>query len=779
MAQLARIQPVKKGAVAAPQTMADRIVEVLEKGMQTPWGGIRPDIRMHKSGLNMQGEQTYVLEDPVSGNHFEIGDAEARFFLCLATQTELKPAIHKLLSTTSLRPSVEDILMFLRMLQTNQLAVTPDGAGEEMARRMEEMKANNPMTARWSDLTVMQKWRKIFFLRLPLLRPDPFLCKVMPWVSFLWSRPFLFLYAVLSGVGLVLVGQQMELFLHTATHIYTPKGAMYFALALVGVKVLHEFGHAFATRHYGLYVRRMGIYFFCFMPMLYTDATEAWKLAERKPRLMIGAAGMLTELVLAGLALFFWAVLPDGVARSIAFFVAGASLVSTFIANLNPLMRFDGYYLIMDYMRINSLRTRSIMMFKYHLRRLLVDWKGGKPEEHPWEKGLVVFGFFTSIYLVIITFSVWAIVWSLFPNLWTLIGMSVGAAIFFLGPVVKEAGELIKGRRNWGRPWRLALTLSVIAACISLTFVPIPETERLPALVLRENIAQIHAPGKGRLTGDLPEVGTRVSKNDVLVHVEDLFLNQNIQEVKADIAQLQATLANTLAGGAQGGFRKWLLAEKQRLTVQLEKLREEREMLTVRSPMDGVVLDAEPALEAGSYVYHRAPLLTVGSGNQREIRAYLHEQLYHRVRHKDIKETKVVFQDLETATTSARFKELLPFPVLAFPNEVLFDFAGGPILSSMTHLGAGGGGNPRQKAENPTVSPDMTLHLGQGVTAKEAWFPLIFSVADLPAYVRHGSACSVEVKTGEKSVKDGVLEYIWATLAKMGVWDVRREGVES
>lgn len=774
MAQLARIQPIRKAA--APPNKADMLAEALEKGMKTPWKGIRPDLRLHKGGLDMEDRQTYVIEDPVAGHHYEIGEAEARFFLCLVTEDDIQGAVHKLLTTTSLRPGIEDILSFLRMLQMHRLALIPEETAREMALNAEKAKASMAaQTGRWSDLTLMQKWQRILFLRLPLLRPDRLLTQTYPWLSPFWSRPFLFAYAVLGVVGLVMVLQQVELYLHTVSYMYTPKGAAAFMLALAGVKVFHEFAHAFAAKRYGLYVRRMGIYFFCFMPMLYTDVTDAWKLSSRRAKLMIAGAGMLTELVIAGLALFFWAVLPNGIARSLAFFVSGASLISTFVANLNPLMRFDGYYLLMDWLRINSLRTRSVMMYKYHLRRMLVDWKGPKPEEHPWERGMVVFGVFTSMYIVVITVSVWAVIWSIFPNLWTLIGMAVGGAIFFFGPLVREIRELFMGRRYWGRPWRIALTVAICGVFIGMGFVPMPEKERLPALFLYSHVARMEAPTRGRLITPLPELGAPVRKGDLLARMEDPFLDREMESVKTDLEQTEAMLQNTLGGGAEGGFRKWLLAERQRIEARLEKLDESRSQMEVRASLDGQILDVNPALALGSHIHKRAYLFTVGSRDGAEVRAYLHEKAYHRFRPDELGDTSVVFRDLETASIPARFVEVLHFPTMEFPNQTLFDFAGGPILSSMTMLGASqDAGNPRGKSDNPTVSADMTLNLSKGVYAKEAWFPVTFSVPMPSSPVRHGTPCSIRVEIGEASVKDKVLGYLWRTLAIMGVFDVSR-----
>ncbi|MFW5637382.1 MAG: site-2 protease family protein, partial [Thermodesulfobacteriota bacterium] len=378
------------------QSRADQIAEALEQGLSIPWMGLRTDLRLHKGGETMTGKPTWVVEDPVTGHHFEIGEAEARFFLCLVTEDTLRGAVGKLLRTTAFRPSVEDILGFLRMLQQEMLAVMP----EEEARHFSDLRRK--AEERMKKLSWLKIKRKVMFVQVPLFRPDAFLTRIHPWLAPFWSKPFQFIYAVLGVVGLVLVVPQIELYLHTVSHLFTPAGALMFFIALSFVKTVHELGHALATKRHGLYVRRMGIYFMVFVPILYTDATEAWKLPDRRSRVMIGAAGVLVELAVAAVSLFLWTILPDGLLRSLMFYLSGVSLVSSFLVNLNPLMRFDGYYILMDYLRISSLRTRSIRFFQYFRRRLLVDWRGPKPEEHPWDHAMAVFGLFSAMYMIVI-----------------------------------------------------------------------------------------------------------------------------------------------------------------------------------------------------------------------------------------------------------------------------------------------------------------------------------------------------------------------------------------
>ena len=128
-----------------------------------------------------------------------------------------------------------------------------------------------------------------------------------------------------------------------------------YLVTLIFVKCLHELGHAFVAKHFGCRVSAIGIAFLVFFPFLYTDTTDAWRLRNHKERLLINFAGILTELHLALIATFAWAVLPDGGLKSVAFFIATTSWISSLVINVSPFMRFDGYYVFADWLKAENL----------------------------------------------------------------------------------------------------------------------------------------------------------------------------------------------------------------------------------------------------------------------------------------------------------------------------------------------------------------------------------------------------------------------------------------
>ncbi len=715
------------------RSKSEKIADALEQGLQIPWLGLRPDIVLRKGTPEQGGKETYILDDPVRGVHFELGEAEARFFLCLASENDLKSAVDKLLETTSLRPGVNDVLLFVRMLQAEKLAILPVELAQKSAEAREQKKPG----------LLKKILVGYLFFKVPLIRPDNLLNTVYPWLSPFWSKPFLFLYAVMGLVGIIFVFQQIELYLHTVNHLFTPAGALAFFLSLTVLKIMHELGHALASRHFGVYVRRIGIAFMVFMPILYTDTTEAWKLSSRRGRLFIGAAGILVELWVAGVSLFFWSVLSDGILRSLMFYMSGASVVSTVFSNLNPLMRFDGYYLLMDYLQINNLRARSTAMFRYYRHRLFVDWQGPMPEEHPRNRSMAVFGFFTMLYRIAIFFSITLTIYHKVFKVLGVVLVLMQVLFMVVLPLTMEALLLIKNRKYWGSKIRVLGTTVSAILLIGILFVPLPGFGKLPAMFLFRDVTRVGSPGQGKIVTELPDIGTAVKKKDILLRLKDDKLEQELERLRYDLDQTEVAVRNIGSGGTQGGYRKWLLAEQQRLTAAHDKILQALSQLDIRSPVTGRVLDVNETLSRDSYLNKKNYILTVGNDQSFEVRAYAPENICRELKTRSISGGHVIFQNLETQSITGKFREMLDFPVNIFPNNGLFDYAGGPIVSSTTQSGS--------------------------VLTRQAHYPIIFDIPRAETRLRHGTRCFVRIKEGENfSIMGLVIREAWRILASEG-----------
>lgn len=707
----------------------------LEQFLETPWLGLRPDLKLFPGPVEYDGQRSWVLEDPVRGNTYRLGHAEGELVYRLTTGRDLESAVRHLYRTTPLRPSPAEVIGFVAMLQRERLARLPADyveAGESRDRN-----EANP------SLIEQIRQGQIFF-RIPLLRPDAFLTRTVRWVSVLWSLPLRWFYLLCGLAGLSLAVQEIEAYLGTVSYLLTPRGSLAFLVCLILLKTGHEFAHAYAAKAKGLHVRSMGIMLIVVWPLLYTDTTDAWKLPDRRRRMDVSAAGVLFELVVAGLSLLLWSAFPDGIVRSIFFFLSGTSLVSTVLININPFMRYDGYYLLMDFWGIDNLRPRAFAVLRHGVRRLLLDWRAPSPEIHPHRRAMLIYGFFAALYRIFIgaTISI-AIYYLFFPTL----GLAVFVFqlwLFLIRPIIVECRAAWQGRRFWGSRLRIAASAGVFAGLLALLAIPLPRLETLPCLLLFQDAIRVESPASGRLDAELPEEGRMVEKGELLVRLRSERLAFEREQADFDLRKVRAGIRNLGSSPEQVAFGRWLEAEAGRLGTILDKYDEAMAQLEIRAPADGRVADANPDLYAGAFLPRGTHLFTVMTPGRLEARAFVHEKTMSDLRDAAFRKATVRLPAPGTPAIRVRLAERGRFPVHRLPNESLFDIAGGPIVS----VADASGRRPR-----------------------DAYFPLVFEVdGPLPDRLAHGLPSWMRIRTEGRSLLVRAAAAIWKPLSERGLF---------
>ena len=200
----------------------------------------------------------------------------------------------------------------------------------------------------------------IMFMRFPLLDPDRFLVRTLPVVRKLISPFGAVLWLLVVGFGLNIVVDNFSALRVQGQGMLATNNLFLLYLGLIVVKTFHEFGHAYFCRRFGGEVHVMGVMLMIFTPMPYVDATSSWSFRERWKRVLVGAAGMIVEIFIAAIAAFFWAQTGPGILHSLAYNIMFVASVSTVIFNVNPLMRFDGYYILSDLLEIPNLNQRAM-----------------------------------------------------------------------------------------------------------------------------------------------------------------------------------------------------------------------------------------------------------------------------------------------------------------------------------------------------------------------------------------------------------------------------------
>lgn len=328
---------------------------------------LRPHARVHRQLY--RGEPWFVIQDDQTGRYHRLSPA-ANHMVALMNGQRTTEEIWRAAcdwAGDEAPPSQDDAIRLLAQLHGADLLsgdLPPDI--EELARRADKSAARQ----------LMSRLKNPMAIRIPLIDPDRFLTATMPLVRPLFSWVGLALWLIIVALGaLVAVIRWEELTTGLVDQVLLAENLLILLFVYPAVKALHELGHGYAVKRWGGEAREMGIMFLVFMPVPYVDASSASAFPSKWARAVVGGAGIMVELLIAALAIMFWATAEPGLLRAAAFNAALIGGVSTLLFNGNPLLRFDGYYVLTDLIEIPNLGNRANRHFFYVLKRYLLGLK--------------------------------------------------------------------------------------------------------------------------------------------------------------------------------------------------------------------------------------------------------------------------------------------------------------------------------------------------------------------------------------------------------------------
>lgn len=530
---------------------------------------------------------------------------------------------------TALDLAADDVLEFQRFLQGNSLLQIHGPAA--VARFTRERQHGREQS--WLSYLL----HHYLYFRIPLVRPDAFLVRTLPLIArVLFTRTFFILTVIAGLTGVFLVTRQWDSFRHTFLHFFTLEGAALAALTLMGAKLLHELGHAYAARYFGARVATMGVAFIVMWPVLYTDSTGAWRLASRRQRLTIGAAGMITETAIAAWATLAWSFLPDGMLRSAAFTMATTIWVMTLAVNLNPLMRFDGYFLLSDALNVPNLQHRAFALARWQLREWLFDLHDAPPEPViGWRRrSLLLYAFSVWIYRFFLFLGIAVLVYHKAFKLLGIALFAVEIGVFIVRPMYRELvtwQQRLKqtGGKRWNR--RTSITLGIAALLLLMAVIPWRSRISAPAIVQSARSESIVTAVAGQLVQTHVVPGQHVKAGAPLFELVNPELDHefNATQARVDLLgwQMSFHAMRRDTGADVPVARGELQAAQQRLTV----LAQQRQALTIVAPFDGVIADMPAARPGAEWVSEGEWLATVTQPDDIDVLAYVTEEDVHRL----------------------------------------------------------------------------------------------------------------------------------------------------
>ena len=582
---------------------------------------LRPDLIVQPQFY--EGMTHYVIKDPIALKYFRFKVEE--YFLLQQfdgkqTLQDVKRAFERKYRPQTI--TVDDLLRFASQLHEAGIALidSPDQA-QALVRRHKK----NQWKKVWQFLA------NILYIKIPVVDPEKLLSGMYPYFRWLYTSWFIAFSVGMMLSALTLVASQYQTFstrLPDFQSFFNWHSIVYFWCSLAIIKVIHEFGHGLTAKHFGGEVHEMGMLFLVLTPALYCDVTDSWLLPSKWKRIWISAAGIYVECFLASLATFVWWNTEQGLLNSLCLATMFICSVNTIMFNANPLLRYDGYYVMSDYLEIPNLRTKSTQFFAYLFQEKVLGLEIPVQSYMPRSRRslFVIYAIASYLYRWVVTLSiVYFLSQFLKPHkLQSISYMIAGGSLvpLFFMPVYQG----VKFLRQPGRMRKVkkvrAATFAVVtvAAVTGILLIPTPLRIQGSLVLTVAKPIEIYATLPGRLVSLNVRDGETVKEGQLLatlsnpekeLEYEQLHEQQRSNYVKA---VWYGSVSDAASRALAQGFRE----AEQKLEVPLSKLSEQLDLLKLSAPKDGQVIGVPHRSTIGQYLKPGKPLLEIGDNHQLE-----------------------------------------------------------------------------------------------------------------------------------------------------------------
>jgi putative peptide zinc metalloprotease protein len=631
---------------------------------------LRQEIRIERGAALVNGAPSWTLFDPVKHSFYQLGRIEFQIFSHWAQGRLGK--LREALAAEGVPEEQMDVELtrVLDFSLAHNLTQAPlgDSVATFTAERSRQRKA-------W------WKWMvdNYLFFRIPLVRPAAFLERTVDRVGPIYSAKALWGFVALALLGLYLVSRQWDAFMASFLYFFSWQGLIAYGFGLSSVKLIHELGHAYTATRYGVRVPSMGVSFLVMFPVLYTDVTGAWQLRSRRQRLAIDCAGVTAELMVATISTLIWVMLPEGPIRSVFFVLATSSWIMSLAINLNPFMRFDGYYVLSDLLDVPNLQSRGFALGRWKMRELLFGFGDQPPEAVPQNlrRGMIIYAWMTWIYRLLLFIGIALLVYYMFFKALGIILFIVEIGVFVARPVIAELKVWWARRAEIGASRRGRCLIGGILGLLLLVCLPLDRHVSAPAILAPEMASPLVAGDPARIEKIFIKNGMQVKAGQALFELAAPELEADKGQRATRISALEERLARGAADGQDLADRSVLEGELQAERAAASGVERRRARLIIHAPHDGVITDLATDLHSGRWVSGNQLLADLVSPTRYDVQAYVAEEDVWRIGDKAL--ATFVPNDPVRASHLARLEERGAAAIQRLDLPMLASIYGGPI----------------------------------------------------------------------------------------------------
>lgn len=555
-----------------------------------------------------QGRDYWVVKDPLTLKYFRFEEEEYRLLKMLDGVTS--PDQIKLRFDYDFAPqkiTMKELYQFVGMLFRSSLLVS-DAAdqGIELKKRFDKSAAAG----------YKQKLTNILSIRFRGFDPDRMLSALNPLTSWFFSWPMFVLMFLLGASAVGLIFAQFDTFEAKLPSFYTffeAKNWFWLAIVMALTKVAHEFGHGMACKKFGGQCHEAGIMLLVLTPCLYMNVSDSWLLKSKWQRAFIAAAGMYVELIISSIAVFVWWFSQPGIINQLALNVIFVSSVSTLVFNANPLLRYDGYYILSDLLEIPNLRSKATAILQRFFGQLFLGLESSPdpflPRQHQWL--FAIYSVAAAAYRWVITFSIfWFIYRVLEPYGFKIIGQAIAMMSVYglIGMPLVAAWKFFStpGRWNAVKQSRLAfsaLALAMIVAAVML--IPIPHHVYCSFRIELQNATNVYVDIPGTLNEIHVFPNQPVKSGQAIAVLRSADLDRQITQLQTQV-QMASTKFKLVSHAASSDGNRGegaRIAESEAALKTAARTFDQRQLdtkkLTITAPFDGFLF-APPRREKES-----------------------------------------------------------------------------------------------------------------------------------------------------------------------------------
>jgi len=628
------------------------------------------DIKIFKQFY--RGQKWYVLEDSYNNRFFRITPEAYRFLMRLNSEKPIGQIWQESLQNNPEdTPTQNELIELLTQLHTSNLLLFKNRANADAMFDRVKTRETKEMRA---------KLAYFLYLRIPLWNPEKLLKKSKPLIDLVFNINGFFIWLVFGCFALKAVVENIDQVSRQTQGILAPGNLLYLYGCLVFLKVCHEFGHAMMAKRFGGSVSTMGVMLLIFTPIPYMDATTSWSFRSKYQRMLVGAAGMMVELFIAFIATLVWANTGGGLLHSLAFNVMLIGSVSSMIFNGNPLLKYDAYYILSDFLEIPNLYERSVKYWRDLGERYLFDSHSRSAPRETASAGawLIVYSLLSAAYRVLVSTSIVLFV----ADKWFLLGC-VTAAIFmytwFLKPLYGCLKYLMTDPQLRSRRRRaVSLSALIVATLIAgVGFIPFYHSIRATGVIKSMQATTLYSPMGGLLTDVYAKDGQQVEAGDLIARIENYDIELNIEKHENQLEEVRALLVQ-----ARQGHISALKPLQKKIETIIEKiaiLKTKQSTEVIKAPHAGIFVSRDLKLKTHTWIGERDVLGRVINGDSYKFIAVVTQSQAYDLFHSEHLAADIRLPGMAGIRVDTEALKVIPYEQDTLPAVSLGWKAGGEI----------------------------------------------------------------------------------------------------